>query len=600
MTEAQASNVRDFNPALTLSQFFDNMYKEQMGFIYLATKSVATEAWVKKFFRWPAEKEQAVEYVLRKTPDHEVYYSPALFSADRSAKDDPIQRSDFMGSYFIWADYDGRLPSEDDLKGIPAPTVKIRSSEGKNQHWYWELKFFETDPDVLESLSKRVAYATQADMSGWDFVQVLRPPATIHHDTGRSTKLLQSNDQTYSIDTFTGIPSPPVGAWDIVLEEVEKDATHLLHLYSIPSGSIDLFRKKSVPVGKRSDCLMAAAYVCAEVGMTNGQIFKIVKHLDDRWQKWAPRGEKHQEKCILGTIRKARIKHPEGTLSLEDIDEEIPWMTLGEFRKKELVVEWIIPGFLQKKGIFFISSDSGVGKTHFSMLVACHMALGKPFLDFEFQNPMRLAIIQMEIPEAEFQEEFNKILDSYFSEEEIQIIEGNIDVIPKGSMISLKSPRIREMLIRRLDRHKPEGIFWDSFQIAVGGDMIGAENLNEIFDFVKREIGNQRDCFNWFIHHNRKDETTRTARKQPKGMDDLYGGQAISAVATTVMGLWKESPGEAEIHVSCLKSRYAKGFQRFVIRRPEGGVGFEKVTAVGERMYVSEKNVTKSEISIEF
>jgi hypothetical protein len=107
---AEVSNVKDFNPVITLTNFFEKLYKEQTGFIYIATKNPNSGAWIKNFFQWPSEKDVAVRFVLDKTPDHEVYYSPSLFRNDRSAKDSPLERSDFIGSYYVWADYDGSLP----------------------------------------------------------------------------------------------------------------------------------------------------------------------------------------------------------------------------------------------------------------------------------------------------------------------------------------------------------------------------------------------------------------------------------------------------------------------------------------------------------
>jgi RecA-family ATPase len=325
--------------------------------------------------------------------------------------------------------------------------------------------------------------------------------------------------------------------------------------------------------------------------MKNGEIFTVVKALDTRWGKWAPRGEEKQKKCILGTIRKARIKYPEGTLNLDDIDEEIPWMSARELRAKEIQVEWIVPGYIQKKGVFFLVSDSGVGKTHMSLMIACHMALGKPYLGFDIQKPSKVAFIQMEYSDAELKEELDRIYNLFEADEQ-EVILNNLDVIPKGSSINLRSERIREMLLRRVDQFKPEGIFWDSFQVAMGGKLIESEPLNDAFDFVKKELGNKRNIFNWFIHHNRKDESTRVQRKRPKELDDVYGGQAIGAVCTMVMGLWKESPGDPEIQATCLKARWAPKFEKFVIRRPESGVGFERVVSLGQRMYMSESAVS--------
>lgn len=549
MSEA---NVASIAPARTMSMFFDKLFGEQTGWVYVPIKKPGKDgAWRKNFFLWPEDKDRMISFILEKTVEHEVYYGPALYKEDCTGFS--IKPEHFKGTYYVWAEFDGTLPSSEDMVNVPSPTIKIRSSTAKHEHWYWNLDFLEDNVVSLENITRRLSYALGADLSGWDYTQVLRPPGTIHHESEKLTQILENNSNRVSIERFVDLPDIPNHVWDVEVDtSALPNSLDVLLTHKIPEKELSLFKKKEQPVGKRSSALSRIAHVCVEIGMTNTEMLSVLKWKDNDWGKFAKKGEEGQLKSLVGLIRNIRRMHPE--TNIDDINENIPWFSSREFLNLDIYVDWLIPGLLTSKSICFISGPSDVGKTKFSYSLAVHMALGKSYLGFEFSRPIKMVIFQMESPSEETQEGYKELLGQ-FTEEEQEIIMDNLMWVPPGYSINLKYPNIREQLLHQIDKFEPEGILWDSFQTALGGDIMEPQGLNEVFDFIKRKIATERNIFNIFLHHNRK---AQIGNKKPKTIDDLLGGQTIVSVATTIFGLWRDNPTDAIIELYKIKSRYAR------------------------------------------
>jgi hypothetical protein len=511
-----------------------------------------------------------------------VYYSPALYKNDRSTLWDneenkqipnPITKEDFYGTNFVWADFDTGLPDEKQLAKVPKPTLIIRSSTGKRQHWYWNLNFCETNPDALEKITRALTYHLGADLSGWDYQQVLRPPGTIHHGSGKTVTILEHNkSHSVSIEAFMDIPEVPDEVWDVdIVEKDVRPAIEILLEYKIPPNDAKFLLKKEQPVGKRSDAMMRAGYVTAEVGMTNTEMFSVLKNCDARWKKFVNRGEQGQRKQLINIIRKARQKFP--LYVKDDPDDELPYYQFGELSSMDMRVEWIVKGLIQKNGIPMLTAMGGVGKTHMTFQIACHMVVGKPFLTWEFARPMTLCICSNELSPPETKEELQKIVAT-FTPEEQEIIRKNLHVIPLGSRLALNKVKDQDKLLRKFEQWKPEGIFFDSLGQSISESPSSDEVINDIFDFVKKRVNQHYDAFSWFIHHMRKGQT---ANKKPKDPDDIFGSQYIFSNATTVVNLWKETPSDTIMEFNYLKVRFDKFPPNFKIRRKEP-VGFEVVS----------------------
>jgi hypothetical protein len=120
-----------------------------------------------EYFEWPEHRHQASEHA-RRLSDHgrETYACAHLLSGKRRVKANAAKMT------ALYVDGDGaQVPAE-----LPAPTAIVQSSPGREQFW-WRLKE-PIAPEVGEQLNKRLAYAMDADKSGWDLTQLLRVPGT--------------------------------------------------------------------------------------------------------------------------------------------------------------------------------------------------------------------------------------------------------------------------------------------------------------------------------------------------------------------------------------------------------------------------------------
>lgn len=132
--------------------------------------------WVKFMFAWPRQKQAVIRHVLKHNAQEcDVYFSPALFSAATPIKEN------VMGSRFLWVDFDGNAPESWEGLVVPEPTLIIQSSIPGHEHCYWRLDEFLFDREVLEERNASLAYHLEADTSGWDADQVLRPPYTMNY-----------------------------------------------------------------------------------------------------------------------------------------------------------------------------------------------------------------------------------------------------------------------------------------------------------------------------------------------------------------------------------------------------------------------------------
>lgn len=577
--------VRSFDQATILDRFFTIIFGELEGWIYTATKENIQEEKPKfrrHFFEYPAKKEEMIAFLITESAEKEVYYSPALFKQPKS--NDPnnyehITKDDFKGTQYLWADFDGKLPTEEEMKGVPEPTMKVRTSGSKHQHWYWKLSFFETDPDALEKLTRALTYHLGADLSGWDYGQVLRPAGTLHHKgktEPSSVSILEvDSDRHIGVEEFLNIPEVPNHVWDIDINDDELttiDSTLTLLRYKIPDEDAKLILKKKQEEGKRSSALTRVGYVCAEAGMNNLEIYSILKRCDDKWKKFAPRGEESQKKNLIGIIRYVRKKFPlhiQGEME----DDELPYFRWGEFASMKIKVDWIVDGFIQKNGTPLLTGAPGTGKTHMTFLLAIHMVLGKKFLIWNFNRPMTLCICSMEMSPPETKQELDKIMAT-LTEEERQIVAKNLHVIPIGSRVDLTKVTNQDKLLRRFEQYKPEGIFLDSLGQSIKGGLNDDETINDLYNFFKLRVNQGYDAFTWLIHHMRKGQL---GNKSPREQDDVYGSQYIGANSSTIINLWKKNSSDPLIEVSPIKVRFAEPFEKFKIKRRDP-CGFDLVS----------------------
>lgn len=548
-----------------LLEHFDYIFGDQTGYAYAPSKNPDTGEWQQAFFEWPKERGPLVSHIMSNTNKSEVYYAPALFT-------EPSARKEFVkGTYVYWAEFDGRIPKT--LGDIPEPTLRIRSSDAGHEHWYWKLDRFQHDVDEIERSNRGLTYTLGADTSGWDADQVLRPPGTRNHKRGKVTIVLATTGTRVSPELFDILPEAPQYVKQDITIETVPDALDVVAKYEWPSEGFAHFRKANISVGARSSAMMALAFYCAEMRMLDEEAFSILHNADDRWGKFKNRSDRN--KRILDLINKARQKYPLNPTG-EAIDE-FPIFGFNEFLAREIYVEWIIPGVLQRAGLVLLSGPPATGKTQLSLQFCIHMALGKPFLGWDLGNPQKLAFVSMEMGDADLKYFVDQMAEGLTTEER-EILSQNLLLIPLGYGVLLDSPADQAKVNRLIKAHEPNGIIFDSLGVTTLDELSSEGTVKSIMDYIAR-LRDEHDLFVWFIHHNRK---AQAQNKKPNKLADIYGSQYITAAATTVIGLW---PVNDELEITGLKVRLAKPFDKFSIRRTDN-LNFE-IAQVGKSLLQS-------------
>ena len=159
--------------ATEIGDFFDQIWKDTEGAVYLPVKT--TDGFKKFMFPWPQKRDLVIKHVLKFSADvsSEVFFSPAIYKARKPTVEN------VLGAWVAWADFDGNAPDKWPTDIAPLPTIEVQSSVKGKKHVYWELKEF-TGPKKLQDMNRAIAYAMQADLSGWDANQFLRPPSSVN------------------------------------------------------------------------------------------------------------------------------------------------------------------------------------------------------------------------------------------------------------------------------------------------------------------------------------------------------------------------------------------------------------------------------------
>lgn len=549
--------MQALRPSEDVTSFLDYLFGDATGYVYAPSKVVETESFTQDFFRWPEDKYKLVEWVLKTTPTAEVYVAPALFSHPSA------QKEAFKQTNVLWTEFDGNMPQN--FGDIPAPTLRIQSSDETHQHCYWKLEEPLSDWREVEALNRTLAYSLNADASSWDCNQVLRPPGTRNHK--RDTYVAVAFDGGGSVlpaGLFT--PTYPTATVTEFDADTIPDVTDIIYKYEFPVAVSSLLRTKELPVGERSTALMRLGFSLAEMGMSDAEIYSVVRNADDRWGKFRNRTDRHQR--LLDLVSRVREKFP----AVEYQTDIIPVFGFQSFLEHEIHIEWVIPGFLQEGGYMLLTGPSGIGKTQFSLRWAINMALGRSsWLDLTINRPVKIAFFSLEMNFADLKY-FLSLMAQDLNDEEKALLEENLILVPYGEPIYLDKDETRQQFTDIIEAIQPDGVFVDSLGSTTSGGLSDENTVKRIMDF-NDSLRNKYGVFTWYIHHMRK---ASGDNKKPNKLSDVYGNQYLVNRATSVLCLW---PNANKIEVIPLKVRMGPQGVAWNITRV-GNLDFERAAAV--------------------
>lgn len=539
------SEIPSINSMPSLEAFFEFIYGENQGYVYSPTKEPVTGEWYEHYFKWPEESQKLTNHVTIKSKTHEVYYAPALFK-DRSGK-----KEDFKCTQVVWAefDFDEDEPMSMLQDGIPSPTLRIQSSVTGHEHWYWKLNFTIPSENVLENITKKIAYAMGAD-KGWACNKVLRPPNTIHHVSQLTVTVLENTYIEYGPERFLNLPSISNDILNFKLGKI-PDVLNVVMKYPWTNEDTKFFRREKQPEGSRSSALTRLAHIGIEMGMSNEEVYSVIASADSRWGKFKDRADRQQR--LTEIVKHCRIKYKTKKLIKGDSENETPKLKIysyREFSSTRKNIDWIVPGYFWQKCLAIISGPPGVGKTQFTVRTAMHMSIGKKFIEWNIKKPLKCMFFSLEMPYESLQY-LTDTMEKSLSVAEKEALNDMFYIWPGGYGLRLDDPEDQRLILDAVKEIKPDAIFIDSFGQSIGDDMKSPQVINKVFGFVKKQLVQPSNSFVWFVHHNRK---AQIGNKKPKNLDDLFGSQYISANVDTGIVLW---PSGDDIEILSLKTRLA-------------------------------------------
>ena len=535
------------------------------GRVFLAYKKNPTMFEVPPGKHWPEDREKIVNFLLSVSArKRDGYFAPPIY------KDDAIEKTseNVLHSNCLWVDFDGNAKeglSLLTLHQLPHPSYRLQTSKDGHEHWYWLLDAPAVTSE-FEPVNEKITYLLNADKSGWDAAQVLRPPFTSNfkpiYKKPLPVDIIEYTGEKFSIDQFGQLPSV-----NSSIRENVKELTNLpsiadvLATYTWDAQHLDIFKNPPNVKGSRDETIMRLAYFCAETGMTDEAMYVVIDDLTTRLGKFV--GRRDRERRLAEIINNARRKHPYGVMREEPTEEDIQQVyTLNEMLKAEWELEWLVNDLIPKGTINIISAESGIGKSRISLQLQRAMAMQTKFLEWDMHREIKTMYLSLEMDRYMLKHFTEGLTDNTPAAEEAS---NRMLLVPVGNPINLNSEEGIRYVENLLKNYAPDVLFIDALGSLTFSDLSEVEG-KAIMTSLKRLIKEYGTTF-FLIHHNRKGD--KQAAKTPPTLSDVYGNQYLVTDAALVLTLWApDNAGHTELIT--LKSRARMADKPIVLDGTQG------------------------------
>lgn len=516
-----------------LTDHLEFLFSTDTGYIYSPIKKRSGE-WIQKWFTWPLERGNLQDWIKSEALESDVYLSPVIW------KEKKITPENVSHSNVVWIEFDGSssVPKWD--KGIPEPDLIIQTSVTSHLHCYWRIPA--SPVEIYEDINHRLTYFLEADASGYDYQQVLRPPDTINYKHNLPVTLTKFVTGSHGVEEFDAAPKIEKLAEFFTYENL-LEVKDVIKDNKLDGPTINKIMNELVVHPHRSEFLMHMGHNLAEMDLDALEIVTCLYHIDCRIKKFV--GREDQLRRLSEIASKAIFK----------VEQKL---YISVYSPKDILnhtvdLEFMIPGYLHTTGMMIISGSPSVGKTQWCLDLAYRLTTGDSVLGLPAFRPLRVAFLSLEMDVSELKVFFVAQVEAFSKtemwNENMFIIAPDID---EG--LSTLEKTLKEL--------NPDVLIIDSISELASEDLNETET-RKIMRWMKK-VRKTITVGIVAIHHNRK---ASDSNKKPRKLSDLYGSFLFGKSSDTVICLWQEE-GRELIEADTLKHRYAK-FQSYRLKRTE-------------------------------
>ena len=518
-----------------LSKYLEFLFGGLEGYVYAPVKT--DTRFEQKFFAWPDNRQALQDWIQTsdRDPSSHVYVSPVVYNKPGAKK------PDVKACQVVWVDFDGEQ-KQVDFRDLEVPAALVQSSLSTKFHCYWKIP--PTSGEVVEDTNRRLTYYLDADPSGWDLTQLLRPPTTTNRKYETDLPVVLASFDAGRINALADFDAAPVvKGKKLEMGSVTSlpDAKQVMSGRDLPTRLIQMIKVDKPKTGYRSSFLSKLGFELAEEGLNHLEIVSLLLHTDRRVKKFEGREDQLLRLTQIAELAMFRVLAEE-SIAVYSYDDIL-------YRTKDL--EWITNPWLPKSGSMILSSAPNVGKTQFALQMLSLFSLGKEFLGLPLDSSIQHSILflSLEMPP----EGLKYVLQKQVSN--LPQRPTNFHFITEEASLTHYENLIYE--------NKTTILLVDSLTELM--DSLEGEN-----DIVKakaslrwcKKIQRRYRCSVILIHHNRK---ATEGNKKPKGLADLAGTFNFGRYCDTVIQLWEDSKG---IEVSSVKCRYGPKEAFYTSRDP--------------------------------
>jgi hypothetical protein len=433
------------------------------------------------------------------------------------------------------ADKDGAAIVEKIMAGgdVPEPTVVLESSPGKFQ-FIWNVD--ELDRETAEPLMKAIAAKYNTDPAVTDTPRILRIPGfrNLKYADAPEVKLVRLNPNArYTRDSFH-VEFKPEEKVDAAPKQERPLIPHKqIHPFLVKRAG--LLREVGLTVGEIETALLRMAHAECELPLDDNKIRQVARSMGNY--------EQGQDRSLLLT---QGTDNTPAEITPELLAREFPAYDGAEPEELPMLIQGFMP-----KGVGFLGSLSGIGKTWVALSIAKALTSGLPLWGV-FLVKKKTAVLYL-IPEAS-DASFKRRLANMRITQDKNLF--RFRTITQGATRPLSDP-LTIAMVQELGKNGRNVLVVVDTAVRFfnGGDENAAKENNLVVDSdMLRSIG--ADVL--FLHHSpkaTKDAAELTLENTLRGSGDFGAMSDFVYGFRRDEGLFSQGEGPEEVEVMCVKPR---------------------------------------------